>query len=478
MKRILVSAAALLFALSALAKVELPNIIGDNMVLQRETSVALWGKAKAGAKLTIAPSWTKTKTTVTVGQDGKWSAKVATPAAGGPYDIIFNDGEKLAVKNVLIGEVWFCGGQSNMEMPVRGYTGQPVNGAFETIMDAKTSTPIRLCKIEKASKTKEQEEAVMSWSLHTPEAVAAFSATGYFFAQQLCKTLGVPVGVISCNWGGSSIETWIRRDYIEKDFSGEFNLDYFDAVEIPRNKQNQWPALLYNGMVAPIVPFTFKGIVWYQGETNRARAEQYLRLSKTYVEMMRSIFDNPGMPFYAVQIAPFRYNNPDDRLSGFLQEAQLKASQQIPHAGLATTLDIGNASCIHPAQKKEVGQRLAALALSNDYGFKGICARAPEYREMEIKGKQITLKFNLFNGDSIGPINRDLDGFEVAGEDKVFHKVSNVRVASNRKDIIIKCEEVEAPVAVRYAFHNVAEASFFNSMSIPVGPFRTDDWTE
>ena len=476
-RKFFLSIAAALVSLAAAAKVQLPNIIGDNMVLQRESKVALWGSAKANAKVVIAPSWTKAKTSVTADGDGKWSARIQTPEAGGPYEISFSDGEKTTLKNILIGEVWFCGGQSNMEMPVKGFSGQPVEGALDVIMDASPATPIRMCTSKRNASCTPAEENQLKWQENTPEAVANTSSVAYFFARQLCRTLGVPVGVISCNWGGSAIEAWISKDYIDRDFKGEFDLSYLEQGITPKNRPHQKPTLLFNGMVKPIVPFTFKGIIWYQGETNRGRAEQYLRLSKTYVEMMRAVWENPEMPFYAVQIAPYRYNDPEDFKSGFLEEAQMKAAQQIPHAGIATTLDIGDPYTIHPAKKKEVGQRLAALALENDYGFKGIHSRAPEFKEMTVKDGKIILSFDVF-GDSLAPISKELEGFEVAGADKTFHKATSAKLGKDRKSVEITCDAVPEPVAVRYAFRNLSSASIYNSMCLPVGPFRTDDWDE
>ena len=455
------------------AKVELPSVIGDNMVLQRNTSVALWGKARPSRKVVISPSWTSVKTTVTADSDGKWSAKVQTPGAGGPFEITFSDGESLKIGNILIGEVWLCSGQSNMEMPVAGFGGQPVVGSFEAIMDANPSVPVRMATVARKASNVPLDECKTEWKEHTPEAVASCSATAYFFGMQLYRTLGVPIGLLISNWGGSSIEAWIDQENIEKGYSGELSTAHLGTAELPKNPHQQ-PACLYNGMIRPIEPYTVKGIIWYQGESNRGRAEQYVRLSKTYASFMREKWGNPDMPFYAVQIAPYNYSDPKATDSPLLQEAQMKASQEIPHAGLATTLDIGNPTCIHPEQKKPVGQRLAALALVKDYGFKGISARAPEYKSMSVKDGKVTLQFDLF-GSNLAPIYGPLASFEVAGADKVFHPAHAV-IASDRKSITVSCEAVPEPVAVRYAFHNVAEASLFNNYGIPVGPFRTDSW--
>jgi len=462
------------------AKITLPSIFSDNMVLQRETKVALWGSADAGKKVTITPSWTNQKVVVTAGKDGKWSTKVQTPAAGGPYTITFSDGDKLTLSNILIGEVWYCSGQSNMEMPVRGFSGQPVEGSFDAIMNASPDVPIRMCTSKVTPSCTPLEDNVLKygWSENTPEAVAAHSAVSYFFAQQLYNVLKVPIGVIATDLGGSSIEAWLSRDVIESQFINEFDISYLDKGELVPNKLHLLPCYLFNGMVNPLIPFTFKGRIWYQGCTNRGRAEQYVRLQNAYVAMMRELFENEEIPFYCVQIAPYVYDNADGRSISLIQEAQLKSVQSLSHAGIATTLDVGNPVCIHPSEKKEVGQRLAALALVNDYGFKGIVARAPEYKGLKVDGNKAVVSFDCF-GASIGPIFTELGGFEVAGEDKVFHPATSATVnTANFSSVIVTCNEVEKPVAVRYAFKNVSNASLFNDYGIPVGPFRTDSWEE
>ena len=297
MKKLFLVLALALLSAAASAKVELPNFIGDNMVLQQQTQAAIWGTAAPGKNVTIRPGWTKDKTVVKADPEtGKWMARIATPAAGGPYDIVISDGEKLTVRNVLIGEVWFCSGQSNMEMPVEGYGSQPAKGSEDLIVHAKPSTPIRMIKIARKSMTTPQDTVTTEgWKVHEPEAVANTSATAYFFAQYLQSVIDIPVGIIESDWGGSSIETWMDEKTIREQFAGEFNLSYLESGKVNPKRVHQEPCLLYNGQVHALVPYTIKGMLWYQGETNRGRPEQYVRLQTAYVQMMRDLFQVPGV---------------------------------------------------------------------------------------------------------------------------------------------------------------------------------------
>ena len=454
------------------AKVLLPSFFSDNMVLQQQRDVAVWGRSDSGRKVTIRPSWTKAKYTVVPDSDGKWSASIATPAAGGPYRIEFNDGDKTILENILIGEVWFCSGQSNMEMPVKGFYGQPVNGSAETILCATPDVPIRVCTIGKKYSLTALDECTGSWEEHTPRAVAEASAVAYFFAQTLYRSLHIPIGLLITDWGGTPIETWMNRETLDRDFAGEFNMGHLDSGVIPEKYPNCSPCMLFNGQVAPLIPFTFKGMIWYQGETNRDRAEQYTRLQTAYVKMMRELFRNPDAPFYFVQIAPYDYSMDPDRLCGYFYEAQKATLALIPHSGMAATVDIGEKKCIHPAKKKEVGQRLAWMALADEYGVRGIEERSPEFVGVEFKGSAATLKSNVGNL-GLAPIKTELGGFELAGEDRVFHPATG-RVDGNK--VIVCSPEVPDPVAVRYCFRNWCRGSVFNTYGLPVLPYRSDDW--
>ena len=320
MKRILLTLAALGTALTMQAKVVLPGIFGDNMVLQQQSEAQFWGKAAPGKKVTIRPSWSTQGITANVGKDGRWRAAVPTPEAGGPYTIELSDGERLTLRDVLIGEVWLCSGQSNMEMPVHGFPNQPVEGSAEAIIRARAATPIRLCTVKRSTARTPQEECAAQWLKHTPEAVAGTSATAYYFARYLQSVLDVPVGVIVTCWGGTPVEAWMDRETMSgfKEFDLSF-LDNPDQIDRPQYK----PCGLYNGMIAPLVPYTVKGFLWYQGESNRPNPTQYRALMPAFVKMLRERWAQGELPFYYVQIAPYRYDGPDAISGALLREAQL-----------------------------------------------------------------------------------------------------------------------------------------------------------
>ena len=481
MKKILLSLAALGAVLGVQAKIVLPGIFGDNMVLQQQTGVQFWGKAAPGKKVTIRPSWSTKTITAEVGNDGRWKALVPTPGAGGPYTIELSesdrptprnaprDSERLTLRDVLIGEVWLCSGQSNMEMPVRGFNNQPVEGSADAIMQAKASTPIRLCTVGRSTARTPQEECTAQWQQHTPEAVAGTSATAYYFARYLQSVLEVPVGVIVTCWGGTPVEAWMDRETMAgfREFDLSF-LDGTDKIDRPENK----PCGLYNGMIAPLVPFAVKGFLWYQGESNRGRHAQYQTLMPAFVKMLRERWAQGELPFYYVQIAPYRYDGPGGTSGALLREAQLRNLAEIPSSGMAVTLDIGDEDCIHPAKKQQVGTRLAWLALSKTYGLKGIDADTPVCKSMEVADGKAYLTFTT-GPQGLAPQGKTLAGFEMAGADRVFRPAA-ARIERGR--LVVACDAVAEPAAVRYAFKNAPEATLFNSSGIPASSFRTDEW--
>lgn len=419
------TALGLSLGLGLQARVILPPFFSDNMVLQQKADVALWGTSDRGKKVTVAPSWTKEKYAAEPDAEGKFFLRIPTPEAGGPYAISFSDGEKTVLGNVLLGEVWFCGGQSNMEMYMRGFEGQPVEHGAEYILGANPQTPIRICNIPNVKSARPQAIKKAAWKENSPEVVALTSAAAYFFAVRLHQVLGVPVGLLIADWGGSAIEAWMPRELLEKEFPDEFNLAQLDTADISTIKGKD-PCIHYNGMISALQPFTFKGMLWYQGENNRSRPEQYTRLQTAYVKMMRERFQNPDAPFYFVQIAPYPYGR-YDRLftNGYFNEAQLKTLALIPRSGMVTTADIGSFYTVHPPQKKEVGDRLAALALVNDYGIGGINPVAPTFESVEFKGSEALVSFKT---DKMGlsPRMTPLGGFELAGEDRVFHPATGI----------------------------------------------------
>ncbi len=483
MKRFVIAFLAVAFVCgsTARAKITLPSVVSDNMVLQQNTQVALWGWSDSGKNVSVTTGWDKKKTVATPDAYGKWLVKVSTPAGSDKaYDITIADGEKVVLHNILIGEVWYCSGQSNMEMPVKGYGSQPAEGGTDAILAARPQRPIRICTIKKCSSTTVKEQTVGSWQLHTPETVANTSATAYFFADYLQSHIDVPVGLLISSWGGSSIETWLDQKTIEEGFAGEFDLFYLGQPwdKSYGKKDHAWPCLLYNGQVNGLIPYTFKGMLWYQGEANRKRPEQYLRLMQAYAKMMREKFQNPEAPYYFVQIAPYMYDKSGETnhfTSGYLFEAQQKAAETIPNSGMVATVDIGEYGTIHPCKKREVGRRLALLALVNDYGFKGIDPVSPTYQSVSFVDGKATVRFQV-NKLGLAPMGVLLSGFEIAGSDKVFHE-AKAKLAKERGCVDVWSEEVPEPVAVRYCFRNWCVGSVFNNYGIPVAPFRTDDWS-
>jgi sialate O-acetylesterase len=477
-KTIVLTAVVLLSASSVCATVKLPTILSDNMVLQQQTNVKLWGEASANATVTITPSWDKKNYTTKVGRDGQWLLTVATPVAGGPYTINFSDGEELTLKNILVGEVWFCSGQSNMEMPLQGFPRQPVKGSVDAILTAKPSIPIRMFTTDSENgrwvrqfSKQPQADCKGSWMENTPENAAVTSAVAYYFAGLLQDVLDVPVGLVISSWGGSKVEAWMSRESITP--FKEIDLSVLDNDAEVKNP-TATPCVLYNGKVAPLTNFAIKGFLWYQGESNRDKPDLYAKLMPAFVADMRSKWNIGQFPFYFVQIAPFNYEGADKTNGARLLEVQTQNMKDIPNSGMVTTLDIGDPVGIHPSDKKTVGRRLAYWALGQTYGIKGFEYAPPIYKSMEQIDGKIYINFdNAPRG--ISPMWTDLKGFEIAGEDKVFYP-AKAEIETKTARLAVSSTQVSAPVAVRYAYKNYAEASIFGVNGIPVAPFRTDNW--
>jgi sialate O-acetylesterase len=447
------------------AEVKLPAIFGDNMVLQQQTEAALWGTAAKNATVKITTSWNKKSYSARAGSDGKWKTKVTTPSAGGPFEVSVSDGKVLVIRNVMIGEVWVCSGQSNMEMPMKGYMNQPIKGSNEVI--ALSSNPaIRLFTVTKATSLQPLDDFTGSWSNCEPESVSTFSATAYFFGLMLHKALNVPIGLINTSWGGTRIEPWISESGFSK----------FDFVKLPdKNQQGtlsqQTPTVLFNAMINPMVGFGIRGAIWYQGESNRNEADKYVLLLPGLVENWRSVWGVGDFPFYYIQIAPYDYG-PTGLNSAYLREAQLKASTAIPNIGMASIMDIGEETCIHPADKKAGSERLAFLALVNTYGKSGFASSGPILKEMTAEGSIVKLTFNnAVNG--LTSYGKELSCFEVAGANKRFYPAKAFITGAG---VTLFSPSVAAPVAVRYAFKDFITGDLFNTEGIPASSFRTDDW--
>jgi sialate O-acetylesterase len=646
------------------SNLKLPSLISDNMLLQQKTNAKIWGKANPGRKINISASWNSNGQAI-AGKDGKWSVSLPTPEAGGPYTITISGKDTtIVVKNVLIGEVWFCSGQSNMEMPLAGWPPtDTIMHSKETIASA-AIPEIRLFNVQKVISGQPLDECTGRWEVSTPESVAQFSATGYFFGKKLHSELHIPIGLIESAWGGTPSESWTSSESLEK--AGEFkseikairesiplqaqyqkwlntlkqvelkpagndqwkNLSFNDdnvptteyndsnwpvmvlptqfekvigefdgavwfrkMVDIPQNMagkdlilslgpvddmdrtyfngkligsyeesgfwqaernyeisaslvkpganlisvrvldtqgnggiygstekmklslkndpltfvplKGDWkyqpvaeltggkfyiydlskneflaqkrpvnlgpgtPSVLFNGMVSPVLPYQIKGAIWYQGEANVGRADQYSKIFPAMIQDWREAWGIKDFPFYFVQIAPYVYAGADSTESGFLREAQ-ESALKLAKTGMAVTLDIATVNNIHPPFKLEVGDRLALLALNNDYGKKSPFI-GPVYKSMSLAGSTIKLVFDNV-GDGLVAKNNKLNEFEIAGKDGHYKK-ADAKIVNN--EVFVSSTAVKDPVSVRYCWRNGAIASLFNKAGLPAWQFRT-----
>jgi len=447
------------------AEVKLPAIFGDNMVLQQQTDAAIWGVANPNKTVKITTSWNKKSYSAKADAEGKWKVKVQTPSAGGPFSITLSDGKSMTLNNVLIGEVWVCSGQSNMQMTMNGYRNQPVLGANEAIATSKNEA-IRLITIDRVKSLEAQEDFPGKWMECTPKNVADFSAAAYFFGRMVQQTLGVPVGLICSSWGGTRIEPWISENGIKN----------FEWVKVPDKKMTgdfnqQTPTVLYNAMISPMVGYAIKGALWYQGESNRNEPKEYEKLMPGLIENWRSEWGIGDFSFYYCQIAPYDYGTTGLN-SAFLREAQYKASTAIPNIGMACLMDVGEKNCIHPADKEAAGKRLAYLALAKTYGLEGFEFSGPKLDKMSVEGNVVKLTFRHAN-NGLTTFGQELKNFKIAGENHQFYPADAV---ITNQGISVSSLQVEKPVAVRYAFDDFVIGELYNTEGLPASSFRTDDW--
>ena len=471
----LISIAIFIFLLPCLllAKVQLPSFFSDGMVLQQQTDAALWGWAKPGANISINTSWNKKAYNVKAGDKGKWMLKVSTPVAGGPFTIPISDGEPLTIKNVLIGEVWFCSGQSNMEMPMKGYRDQPIKGSNDAIFNS-TNDWIRIYNVPRAvERIKKDTSKSSPWKSASPETISNFSASGYFFGRILQQQLKVPIALINDSYGGSPAEAFMSEEALKAFPEIKVHL----ATDTGR-LTNSNATTLYNGMIHPIVGYTIKGCIWYQGEANKDRPDQYEKLFPAMIAEWRSEWGQGDFPFYFAQIAPFNYAQfpgparTEKMNSAYLRDAQRKAALTIPKSGIVVLMDGGDELGIHPADKETVGRRFAYLALADTYQWKGFAYQSPVYDSLLITGNIATIRFrNAPNG--LTSFGKPLTQFEIAGADKRFLPAQAV---IRNGTVQVSNPSIASPVAVRYAFKDFIVGELYSTEGYPVSSFRTDDW--
>ncbi len=456
------------------AKVRLPHLLSDGMILQQQTDARLWGWDQPGRNIQVTTSWTSHKYSVKTDKDGKWLLTVKTPAASyTPLSITFDDGEATTLHNILSGEVWVCAGQSNMEITLKGFDNCPIKGYNQAVLEASRYKGIHYVKIPSEMRMKPQDDANCSWKTIAPNTVGDCSAVGYFFAQVINETLKEPVGLIMANKGGTRVESWLNTDNLKK-----YTNESLDSMVNVRKYETDYhrPFVWGNGTFSPILNYTVKGILFYQGCDNVGDpAGQYAKRLEVLVRQWRQDFKLGDIPFYYVQIAPFFNGNANGDERARLREDQWKASKVITNCGLVCTDDCVypyESQQIHPCQKKPVGVRLALQALNKTYGMKELWCESPEFKDMAISHD--TCYVHLRN--DYGAISRyeDIKGFEIAGPDKIFHK-ANASYYWN-KGIILTCPEVKNPIAVRYAFRNWGYGNVKNRALLPLFPFRTDNW--
>ena len=454
---------------------KLNELFTNHMVLQQNEEVAFWGVYTPGEKVAVSGSWGKEETT-TVINNGNWTLNLPTPKAGGPFTVnIVTKDSTITINDVMIGEVWLASGQSNMEMPVKGWLpNNPIDNSEKEIADA-NYPGIRMFTVMKTFSLEPLDTLLGQWEVASPETAGEFSATAWFFAQRLHQELNIPIGIIHASWGGTVAEAWTSKGQLKKlgDFDKAIEIledsSFLTRPNILKLHQNL-PTVLFNGMLHPIIPFTIKGAIWYQGEANVGRAEQYKKLFPAMIEDWREKWNNE-FPFYFVQIAPYKYNQSPDvssDISQKLRDAQ-RYSLKTKNTGMAVTMDIGNFENIHPANKQEVGARLAGLALANDYG-KQLVASGPLYKSFEPSGNKLILDFDCKGTGLMA--KGSLSGFEIAAADKKY--VSAVaKIVDNKVQVF--AASIAQPEYARYAWWDNGIATLFNKEGLPASSFTTEE---
>jgi len=468
-KRIPICLLYIVFAFFVNAEITLPSLIADNMVLQQQTDVKLWGRATPNRKVKVHTTWSSESYNVKSDTNGDWLLAIKTPVAGGPYTISFNDGIEKKVTNVMIGEVWLCSGQSNMEMTMKGYPGQPVSEAQNTLASADPSIPIRFMTVEKNNSLFPLDNIQSKWRENSSLYLKDLSALAYYYGLFLQSVLKVPVGIIVSSWGGSNIETWMDST----------TLSQFKKVKLTNTGNPdvvfQRDCQLYNGMIYPLHNFAIKGVLWYQGESNVGQEKLYKQQFPAMVAQWRKLWNIGDFPFYYAQIAPWKYKGVQATTSARFREMQQNLRLEVPNTEIVATVDTGDSLVIHPPMKKLIGERFAYVVLNKTYNCQGIEYRTPEFKSMTISNDTIMLDFKNAE-DGLNSKTRPITGFEIAGINRIFKPA---RAALVKKGVIKLTEStISNPVAARYAFKNYSPVSLFSNLGFPLVPFRTDNWED
>lgn len=497
---------------SARAEIRLPHAFGSHMVLQREKPIIIWGWGNPGETVKVQLG-SESKIT-RANERGEWKVTLPAMKAGGPYTLTVSGSSTVTCDDVMIGEVWLCSGQSNMEFGIgRG------NNAKEEIAAA-NHPGIRLLMVQNRWTPQPQNDMNGTWKICTPETVAeggwqGFSAVGYFFGRELNQKLGVAVGLIEADWGGTQIQSWtppegfasvpaLKNEY-QQVLMGEpqtkihrehlrQTLDQFqswlqaarkaidsqepvppvptypDELRAPHNLQQA--TALYNGMIHPLIPFSIRGVIWYQGEQNESDGMLYAARMKALISGWRALWGEGDFPFYFVQIAPYNYHDDPEKLAR-LWEAQTTAAQTIPNTGMAVINDIGNLNNIHPTDKQDVGHRLALLALAKTYGQKNLVYSGPTFKSMKAEGDTLRVQFDHADSGLKSRDGKPLDWFEIIDADEGGFVKANARIDGD--SVILSAPGVKHPVAIRFAWNGLAEPSLMNAEGLPAGAFHAGE---
>lgn len=477
--------ASLLFCvITSRAELRLPAIFSHNMVLQQDAQVPVWGWADDGDTVTVTFRNQKISTKA---KDGKWMLKLRKLRAGGP-DVLTVSTKSATIQftNVMVGEVWLCSGQSNMEWPLNR-TDNP-----EAAIAAAKNPNLRLFTVRKTKTTTPTNDVAGTWVECTPETATGFSAVGYYFGRDLQAARGVPVGLIHSSWGGSPAEVWMSEQALASNPRYKAEIldgyatayrDYEEALakwqqsdrSTRQPRPPQWrPTELYNGMIAPLIPFAVKGVIWYQGESNAERAEQYRSLFADLIRNWRHDWGQGDFTFLCVQLAPYKAikNVPGESSWAELREAQLLATKILPKVGMVVITDVGDEKDIHPRKKEPVGARLALAARGIAYGER-IVYSGPVFKEMKIRGNKVILRFD-HAGSGLEARDGELKGFAICGPDRKF-VWANAKIIS-KDSIEVSSPEVQQPVAVRFGWADYPVVNLWNKEGLPATPFRTDDF--
>lgn len=448
----------LLISGTMMANVSLPNIFGDNMVLQRNSEVKIWGWASPKEEIKLVSSWNNQEYKVTANNQAQWELKIKTPEAGGPFTISIKGYNEVVLKNILIGEVWVCSGQSNMEMSVSW----GIDNGEEEAKNA-ANPNIRFFTVPKLTATTPQNNLLGNWTESTPETMKFFSAVGYFFAKRLREDLkNVPIGLISSNWGGTPAEIWMPEEVVQNDPLLLENAKKLNEQEYgPRQ-----PGRAYNAMIYPFVGFKIAGALWYQGESN-VGSTVYDKTLSALITSWRKVWQD-DFPFYYVQIAPYKTGT-NNFSNVTLRDSQRKLLKEVSNTGMVVISDVSDTIDIHPKDKKSVGIRLANLALANTYKINSGLVNGPVFKDFKTEKNKAIVSFDSAEGLHFK--NKTSNQFEVAGADGVFY-TAEASIKNNQ--VILTSKKVNVPVKVRFAWGNTIQSDLFNKANLPASCFITE----